>query len=264
MANEVLYNATRGISDLILMPGLINLDFADVRTTMLDGGAAIMGAATAEGPDRAEIAAREAINSPLLDGVSIRGARNVLVNISAGSSLGMRETTTATSIIQDEAGENAEIIMGTVLDESYEDELRVTVIATGFEIGEDQNKAKLSPSNRATALGSSDNENKIKTPSADSIPRRIHRNTPEFYKGEKNLKNLDSPAIHRRGLNIRSIREQQEEQQEQTGDQSQQGGGFGLNHNEQRSTNQSQGGDRKERIDKSNSDQPAFLRKIMD
>ncbi|HKL18255.1 MAG TPA: cell division protein FtsZ, partial [Halalkalibaculum sp.] len=83
-ANEVLYNATRGISDLILMPGLINLDFADVRTTMLDGGAAIMGSATATGADRAEIAAREAINSPLLDGVSIRGARNVLVNISSG------------------------------------------------------------------------------------------------------------------------------------------------------------------------------------
>jgi cell division protein FtsZ len=99
-ANQVLYNATRGISDLILMPGLINLDFADVRTTMLDGWAAIMGSATATGDDRAEIAAREAINSPLLDGVSIRGARNVLVNISSGSDLGMRETTTATSIIQ--------------------------------------------------------------------------------------------------------------------------------------------------------------------
>jgi len=92
LANEVLYNATRGISDLILMPGLINLDFADVRTTMTDGGAAIMGSATAEGPDRAEIAARSAINSPLLDGVSIRGARSVLVNISAGSALGMRVT----------------------------------------------------------------------------------------------------------------------------------------------------------------------------
>ena len=115
MANEVLYNATRGISDLILMPGLINLDFADVRTTMIDGGAAIMGSATATGPDRAEIAAREAINSPLLDGVSIRGARNVLVNISAGRELGMRETTTATSIIQQEAGDDAEIILGTVL-----------------------------------------------------------------------------------------------------------------------------------------------------
>jgi cell division protein FtsZ len=144
-ANEVLYNATRGISDLILMPGLINLDFADVRTTMIDGGAAIMGSATASGPDRAEIAAREAINSPLLDGVSIRGARNVLVNISAGPNLGMRETTTATSIIQQEAGDDAEIILGTVLDESFEDELRVTVIATGFELSDDRTQARIAP-----------------------------------------------------------------------------------------------------------------------
>ncbi|MDZ7773092.1 MAG: hypothetical protein U5K31_10205 [Balneolaceae bacterium] len=83
----------------------------------LDGGAAIMGSATASGEDRAEIAAREAINSPLLDGVSIRGARNVLVNISSGEDLGMRETTTATSIIQQEAGEDAEIILVQALDE---------------------------------------------------------------------------------------------------------------------------------------------------
>src|SRR6056297_1739480 len=144
MANEVLYNATRGISDLILMPGLINLDFADVRTTMIDGGAAIMGSSTASGPDRAEIAAREAINSPLLDGVSIRGARNVLVNISAGANLGMRETTTATSIIQQEAGEDAEIILGTVLDDSFDEELRVTVIATGFENSDQDRKSNRS------------------------------------------------------------------------------------------------------------------------
>ena len=116
-ANEVLYNATRGISDLILMPGLINLDFADVRTTMLDGGAAIMGSAAATGEERAEIAAREAINSPLLDGVSIRGARNVLVNISAGPNLGMKETTTSTSIIQQEAtGMNEKISKGEMLE----------------------------------------------------------------------------------------------------------------------------------------------------
>src|SRR5699024_3282667 len=146
-ANQVLYNATRGISDLILMPGLINLDFADVRTTMLDGGAAIMGAANATGEDRAEIAAREAINSPLLDGVSIRGARNVLVNISSGANLGMKETTTATSIIQQEAGENAEIILSTLLDERFDDELRVTVSATGFDLADDRREARVGPNN---------------------------------------------------------------------------------------------------------------------
>lgn len=132
LANSVLYNATRGISDLILLPGLINLDFADVRTTMLNGGASIMGSAAATGPERAEVAAHEAIHSPLLDGVSIRGARNVLVNISAGSTLGMRETSVATSVIQQEAGNDAEIILGTVIDDSLGDEMRVTVIATGF------------------------------------------------------------------------------------------------------------------------------------
>src|SRR6056297_2229863 len=200
-ANHVLYNATRGISDLILMPGLINLDFADVRTTMIDGGAAIMGSATASGPDRAEIAAREAINSPLLDGVSIRGARNVLVNISAGSELGMRETTTATSIIQQEAGDDAEIILGTVLDDAFEDELRVTVIATGFEHADQERK-----SNRATTqeeqkpTANRETRSAAKLPKASDIARPRKDLDGEYYKGEKNLKTLDTPAIHRREL----------------------------------------------------------------
>lgn len=251
-ANEVLYNATRGISDLILMPGLINLDFADVRTTMLDGGAAIMGSATATGADRAEIAAREAINSPLLDGVSIRGARNVLVNISSGADLGMRETTTATSIIQQEAGEDAEIILGTVLDESFDDELRVTVIATGFDLEEHRKEARVAPNS-----GSSDNKQSESKKESDSLsmPKakdftgqtRYSSTNEPFYKGEKNLKNMDSPAFHRRGLkNVRPLNEEEENQE-----QPKQQGDTLLNN-------------RRERIDKSDTDQPAFLRKIMD
>ncbi len=258
LANEVLYNATRGISDLILMPGLINLDFADVRTTMLDGGAAIMGSATAEGEDRSEIAAREAINSPLLDGVSIRGARNVLVNISAGSNLGMRETTTATSIIQQEAGEDAEIILGTVLDESFEDEMRVTVIATGFDLSDNQKKAEVEPSNKNGQKSKedaeeADEEKKMAPPSSKDITSNISGRKTNFYKGEKNLKQLDSPAIHRRG-NVRSLKkddDKEEGEQENKNKDKQQGGDKLLN-------------DRRERIDKSDSDQPAFLRKIMD
>lgn len=254
-ANEVLYNATRGISDLILMPGLINLDFADVRTTMLDGGAAIMGSATATGADRAEIAAREAINSPLLDGVSIRGARNVLVNISSGADLGMRETTTATSIIQQEAGEDAEIILGTVLDESFDDELRVTVIATGFDLADNRKEARVAPNSGSEKKSSSDSEQKT---SSLSMPKakdftgqtRYSSTNEPFYKGEKNLKNMDSPAFHRRGLkNVRPLNEEEEEQEnEQT---KQQQGDTLLNN-------------RRERIDKTDTDQPAFLRKIMD
>jgi cell division protein FtsZ len=252
MANEVLYSATRGISDLILMPGLINLDFADVRTTMIDGGAAIMGSATASGQERAEIAAREAINSPLLDGVSIRGARNVLVNISAGANLGMRETTTATSIIQQEAGDDAEIILGTVLDESYDDELRVTVIATGFDLSDDRTQAKIAPNKKSEPVFK---ERTNSLPKASDISRRHDSIDGPYYKGEKNLKNLDSPAIHRRDLKyIRSNSdvEADEEIMESF-------------HERRKASNDDSGlNDRPERIDKRDTEQPAFLRKIMD
>ncbi|MEX1010812.1 MAG: cell division protein FtsZ [Balneolaceae bacterium] len=250
MANEVLYNATRGISDLILMPGLINLDFADVRTTMIDGGAAIMGSATATGEDRAEIAAREAINSPLLDGVSIRGARNVLVNISAGSNLGMRETTTATSIIQQEAGDDAEIILGTVLDESFEDELRVTVISTGFDLADDRTQARIAPNSKPA------------TPKPESLPKtgdiakRFSRTGDDFYKGEKNLKNLDAPAIHRREVKyIRSAEDLPEDEQDTA---------LPEQHRKAEGDDQARWNSSSERIDKRDSEQPAFLRKIMD
>jgi len=248
MANEVLYNATRGISDLILMPGLINLDFADVRTTMIDGGAAIMGSATASGPDRAEIAAREAINSPLLDGVSIRGARNVLVNISAGSNLGMRETTTATSIIQQEAGDDAEIILGTVLDESFEDELRVTVIATGFDLSNDRQKARVAPNKPAEP----EQKRSVRLPKASEIGNYT-RPGEEFYKGEKNLKNLDIPTHVRRNIKYTNLNTPAEDEDyEERRESRREASGNTLLNN------------REERIDKTDSDQPAFLRKIMD
>lgn len=261
-ANQVLYNATRGISDLILMPGLINLDFADVRTTMIDGGAAIMGSATASGPDRAEIAAREAINSPLLDGVSIRGARNVLVNISAGSNLGIKETTTATRIIQQEAGEDAEIILGSVLDESFEDELRVTVIATGFEFDESNVKAKSQSNGSSNGRSEESSFNKKKKPSnilpkASEIAQRRTTMDSNFYKGEKNLKNLDSPAIHRRSLKHIRTNDDKEADEEISEPKQQE-------RRKASNDDSSMLNDRSERIDKRDSDQPAFLRKIMD
>lgn len=253
MANEVLYNATRGISDLILMPGLINLDFADVRTTMSDGGAAIMGSATAEGQDRAEKAARAAINSPLLDGVSIRGARNVLVNISAGSNLGMRETTTATNIIHDEAGENAEIILGTVLDENFGDDIRVTVIATGFDLAEDRTTAKVAGKKEGSLNKAAENaQSNLETNKKESdVPKRYARTTGDYYKGENNLKKLDTPSYLRRDLNVRRSEEnievpEEEEQRKEAQD------------------NIAPFQSRTERIRKDDTDQPAFLRKIMD
>lgn len=249
-ANEVLHNATRGISDLILMPGLINLDFADVRTTMLDGGAAIMGSASAKGDDRAEIAAREAINSPLLDGVSIRGARNVLVNISAGANLGMKETTTATTIIQQEAGDDAEIILGTVLDESFNDEMRVTVIATGFELADNEKETRIESASKTASRGNSQPSGQSDIPKAGDMTggSRYSSTGDPYYKGEKNLKNLDSPAIHRRGINnVKSLKGDEEEEEQKSGNK----GSTLLNN-------------RRERIDKSDTEQPAFLRKIMD
>ncbi|MDA0746546.1 MAG: cell division protein FtsZ [bacterium] len=138
MADEVLLQATRGISDLITVPGEVNLDFNDVRTVMLEGGDALMGTGAAVGEGRAVEAAQKAIKSPLLEEVSIQGARGVLVNISAGSDLKLFEVNEAVSVITEAAGNEANIIWGTVLDDTLGDELRVTVIATGFAIEEER------------------------------------------------------------------------------------------------------------------------------
>jgi cell division protein FtsZ len=131
-ADDVLLYAVKGISDLITVPGLINLDFADVKTIMSEMGMALMGTGMASGEDRAIEAAQKAISSPLLEDVSISGAKGVLMNISSGLDLTIDEVQEASSLIQKEAHEDANIIWGTVLDQSAGDELRVTVIATGI------------------------------------------------------------------------------------------------------------------------------------
>lgn len=131
-ADGVLLNAVRGISDLINNTGLINADFADVATVMANKGMALMGTGEAEGDQRAEKAAKEAINSPLLDDVSIQGATGIIVNISGGTSLTTSETNRAMNLIMEEADEDAEIIFGTVIDESLGNKVKVTVIATGL------------------------------------------------------------------------------------------------------------------------------------
>jgi cell division protein FtsZ len=131
-ADDVLLYAVKGISDLITIPGLINLDFADVKTIMSEMGMALMGTGMASGEDRATEAAQKAISSPLLEDVSISGAKGVLMNISSGLDLTIDEVQEASSLIQKEAHEDANIIWGTVLDQSAGDELRVTVIATGI------------------------------------------------------------------------------------------------------------------------------------
>jgi len=134
MADTILHQAAKGISDLINVQGVINLDFADVETIMKNMGEAIMGTGTASGQERAVLAAQQAISSPLLDDASIKGAQGVLVNITGGDNLTLMEANEATSIIFEEAGASANIIFGAVIDPELRDEIRVTVIATGFNI----------------------------------------------------------------------------------------------------------------------------------
>jgi cell division protein FtsZ len=131
-ANEVLFNAVQGISELITRPGLINVDFADVRTVMAEMGMAMMGSATATGPDRAMEAARGAVCSPLLEEVDIHGAKGLLVNVSAGPDMQLDEFAHVGEIVNEYASEDGTVVIGTVLDSAMEDELRVTMVATGI------------------------------------------------------------------------------------------------------------------------------------
>jgi cell division protein FtsZ len=137
-ADEILYQAAKGISDLILVPGLINLDFADVKTVMSEMGMAMMGMGVASGENRAMEAAQRAISSPLLEDISIHGAKGILINITGGADLTLHEINEASSLIQKETHEEANIIFGAVIDKRLDGKIRVTVIATG--LGEEEEK----------------------------------------------------------------------------------------------------------------------------
>jgi len=163
-ADDILYHAVKGISDLIMIPGLINLDFADVKNVMAEMGFALMGTGTASGENRAVEAAQKAISSPLLEDNTIQGARGVLLNVTGGPDMTLYEIHEASSLIQAEAHEDANIIFGTVVDETMGDEIRITVIATGFE------NPDLSRSN-VTPIG---------------LPRRQNLAVPTFIRNEKN------------------------------------------------------------------------------
>ena len=132
MADDVLRQGVQGISDLIAIPGLVNLDFADVKTIMLNTGMAHMGIGRASGENRAEDAAKQAIQSPLLE-TSIEGARGVIINITGGSNLGLHEVNTAAELVQRSVDPEANIIFGAVIDETLDEDIVITVIATGFE-----------------------------------------------------------------------------------------------------------------------------------
>ncbi|MGH7855346.1 MAG: cell division protein FtsZ [Candidatus Binatia bacterium] len=161
-ADDVLLQAVRGISDLIITPGLINLDFADVRTVMAEMGLALMGASSASGENRAIEAAQRAISSPLLEDISIQGARGVLINITGGPDLCLHEVNEAASMIQEEAHDDANIIFGAVIDESLTDEIRITVIATGFgEVKEEKKPAPAPVPNVASIAASASRNRKV-------------------------------------------------------------------------------------------------------
>ena len=150
MADDVLRQGVQGISDLIAIPGLVNLDFADVKTIMLNTGMAHMGIGRASGENRAEDAAKQAIQSPLLE-TSIEGARGVIINITGSSNIGLHEVNTAAELIQRSVDPEANIIFGAIYDETATDSVTITVIATGIEdVNVNTAMAKFSPKAQAT------------------------------------------------------------------------------------------------------------------
>tara|TARA_Y100001970_G_C14233683_1_gene860412 strand:- start:1222 stop:2409 length:1188 start_codon:yes stop_codon:yes gene_type:complete len=209
MADGILHQAAKGISDLINVHGMINLDFADVETIMKNMGEAIMGTGTAQGEERAALAAQQAISSPLLDNASIAGAQGVLVNITGGENITLHEIDEATSIILEEAGESANIIVGAVIDPNMKDDIQVTVISTGF------NTMNIEP----------EITNKIETsvPTKDlqelvNEPLHAQKENPVVEEKEENTKNTlffddtqESPAIYEKRIDVPAfLRKQQD------------------------------------------------------
>ncbi len=155
-ADEVLFQAVKGISDVITVPGLVNVDFADVKTIMSEMGQALMGSGVARGENRGMEAARMAISSPLLEDISIQGAKGVLINVTGSSDLTLHDMNEASSLVYEEAHPDANIIIGAVIDETMCEEIRVTVIATGFGQAEENKVYKSGGINTAVAVDNLD------------------------------------------------------------------------------------------------------------
>lgn len=180
-ADEVLYHAAKGISDIIVGHGIINLDFADVRTVMAETGMALMGTGIASGENRSVEAGQRAISSPLLEDITIEGARGLLINITGGENMTLSEINEATTLIQKEAHEDATVIWGMVVDKAMKEEIRVTVIATGFGKKEDKRASQF----------------KKVAPISFGL-RESNKDIPRFPFGNKE-NNRDIPAFMRRG-----------------------------------------------------------------
>ncbi len=185
LADDVLRQGVQGISDLIAIPGLVNLDFADVKTIMVNTGMAHMGVGKASGENRAEDAAKEAIQSPLLE-TSIEGARGVIINITGGEDLGLHEVNTAAELVQRSVDPEANIIFGTVTDPNMNDEIQITVIATGFE----KRESTTSP---ISNIGVENIVSKTWEKKINSIPANTEMN--------QNQNDLDIPSFLRKNKN---------------------------------------------------------------
>ena len=198
--DDVVSSAVQGIADLIIRPGMINVDFADVKTVMSERGSAMMGNGTATGDSRAREAAESAVKSPLLADIDFTGARGVLVNIAASSDITMGEFSEVGSTVQEFASDNATVVVGTVIDESMNDEMRVTVVATG--LGDDANKGDrfgFAPEEMRPVAGDGERDYKI-----FDKPTNQRRKTQNEKGGgipkplDKNMEYLDIPAFLRR------------------------------------------------------------------
>lgn len=198
MADDVLRQAVQGISDLIIVPGLINLDFADVKSIMSGMGLALMGAGRASGENRALEATQQAISSPLLEEATIQGAKGVLINITGGPDLTLFEVNEASSIIREAADDDANIIFGAVIDENMRNEMKLTVIATGFdkvstETGTSNSTASNSSSSAQGAQGSNHHQ-----PSRYGSTRNVEDLSPRSTQGNLRGEDLDVPTFIRK------------------------------------------------------------------
>jgi len=191
-ANQVLQNAVQGIAELITRSGLINVDFADVRTVMSEMGMAMMGAATATGPSRAREAALAAVSSPLLEDINISGARGILVNITAGLDMSIGEFEEVGNTIKEFAADDATVVIGTVIEPEMRDELRVTIVATG--LGQEKLRSKQPYKVVKTGTGTTDYED-LETP---TVIRNRRTERPMAVASEAAIEYLDIPAFLRK------------------------------------------------------------------
>ena len=234
--NEVLYEATRGIADIITIEGLINVDFADVRAVMNQSGEALMGCGIASGENRAIEAAQKAISSPLLEGVNIKGAKSVLLNVTGSSSMTMQEINEGNNVIFEAAGEEANVIFGVVKKEEMNDYISYTVIATGF----DSARSNYSPKSIATRKSS-----------GTKLPENLNSGFTFFGQENVDSQDLDVPTILRVNSPKASIDDEEDKNTPS---------GFNVE-----SSRYSWAKERAEKKDGSNDDDSSsFLRMIMD